>query len=77
MAKKTVDTPQKYAEEMKKLKMPAGANIMQINKDIKEVFDKAAKANIKVFIEIHYDDATKNLTEVKSRLGNSTQTQWP
>jgi len=41
-------------------------------------FDNAAKANIKAMVELHYDDGTKELTEVKSRLGTSAAiTQWP
>jgi MinD superfamily P-loop ATPase len=77
MAMKTVKDAKKIAEEMKKLKMPANVNIFQINKDISEVFKNASARGVQVLIEIHYDDTTKNLTEIKSRLGNNTITQWP
>ena len=78
MAKKTVDNPAKLAAEMKKLKMPDNVNVFQINKEIKTLFDNAGKASIKAMVELHYDDGTKELTEVKSRLGTSAAiTQWP
>ncbi len=79
MGRKTVDTLANFTKELTKLTMPAGADVAKINKDIKKLFDNAAVKNMKVFVELHSDDRTKELTEIKSRIGTSVPfiTQWP
>jgi hypothetical protein len=76
--KKTVATLQKFVSETKALKFPTIANVMKINKDIKALFDNAAGKGVQVTVEIWYDEGTKQITELKSRLGGGgTITQWP
>jgi hypothetical protein len=76
-ALKTVDSFPQFLAETKKLKMPGHANVFQINQDIRAVFDDAMNKNTALQLELHYDEATKTLVEIKSRMGKNVQTQWP
>lgn len=75
MGKKTVADYDKFKKECKKLTEPKG--FKKCMSEIEETFTKWEAGGKKILVEIHFDDATNEITAVNTRVGNSKLDFYP